>query len=111
MKPGYKKLELDKILVLLSNEAWSDTAKENVLKIEPQYAIDIIKKEHQNANKQIYLLCVIYQLYNDIQVKYILQNTCRVKAYSVNYLQNLPNAFLLFRSIRLYTYHGCCVTL
>lgn len=45
MKSGYKKLELDKILTLLSNEAWSDIAKENVLKIKPQYDIDIIKKE------------------------------------------------------------------
>ncbi len=45
MKSSYKKLELDKILQLLSNEAWSDTAKENVLKIKPQYDIDTIKKE------------------------------------------------------------------
>ncbi len=45
MKSGYKKLELDKILLLLSNEAWSDIAKENVLKITPQYDIDTIKKE------------------------------------------------------------------
>ena len=45
MKSGYKKLELDKILTLLSNEAWSDIAKENVLKITPKYDIDIIKKE------------------------------------------------------------------
>ena len=45
MKSGYKKLELDKILILLSNEAWSDIAKENVLKITPQYDIDTIKKE------------------------------------------------------------------
>ena len=45
MKSSYKKLELDKILQLLSNEAWSDTAKENVLKIKPEYDIDIIKRE------------------------------------------------------------------
>lgn len=45
MEIGYKKLELDKILLLLSNEAWSDTAKENMLKITPQYDIDIIKTE------------------------------------------------------------------
>ena len=45
MKSSYKKLELDKILQLLSNEAWSDTAKENVLKIKPEYDIDIIRRE------------------------------------------------------------------
>ncbi len=45
MKPAYKKLELNKILQLLSNEAWSDTAKENVLKIKPQFDIEVIKKE------------------------------------------------------------------
>ena len=45
MKSQYKKLELDKILELLSNEAWSDIAKENVLKITPFYDIDEIKSE------------------------------------------------------------------
>ncbi len=45
MNSQYKKLELDKILELLSNEAWSDIAKENVLKITPSYDIDEIKSE------------------------------------------------------------------
>lgn len=45
MKSSYKKLELDKILQLLSNEAWSDTAKENVFKIKPEYDIEIIRRE------------------------------------------------------------------
>ncbi|MGN0656795.1 MAG: endonuclease MutS2 [Ruminiclostridium sp.] len=45
MNSQYKKLELDKILELLSNEAWSDIAKENVLKINPSYDIDEIKSE------------------------------------------------------------------
>ena len=45
MKSQYKKLELDKILELLSNEAWSDIAKENVLRITPSYDIDVIKSE------------------------------------------------------------------
>ena len=45
MKHGYKKLELDKILAILSDEAWSDIAKENILKIKPEYDIDVIKKE------------------------------------------------------------------
>ena len=45
MKSQYKKLELDKILELLSNEAWSDISKENVLKITPSYDIDVIKSE------------------------------------------------------------------
>ena len=45
MNSGYKKLELDKVLAILSEEAWSDIAKENVLKIKPEYNIDVIKKE------------------------------------------------------------------
>ncbi len=45
MNSQYKKLELDKILELLSAEAWSDIAKENVLKITPSYDIDEIKSE------------------------------------------------------------------
>ncbi|MGN0577500.1 MAG: endonuclease MutS2, partial [Ruminiclostridium sp.] len=45
MNSQYKKLELDKILELLSAEAWSDIAKENVLKIMPSYDIDEIKTE------------------------------------------------------------------
>ena len=45
MNSQYKKLELDKILELLSAEAWSNIAKENVLKITPSYDIDEIKSE------------------------------------------------------------------
>ena len=45
MNSQYKKLELDKILELLSTEAWSDIAKENVLKITPSYDIDEIKSK------------------------------------------------------------------
>ena len=45
MNSQYKKLELDKILELLSAEAWSNIAKDNVLKITPSYDIDEIKSE------------------------------------------------------------------
>ena len=45
MKSQYKKLELDKILVLLENEAWSDIAKANIAEILPVYDIDTIRKE------------------------------------------------------------------
>ncbi len=59
MKSSYKKLELDKILQLLSNEAWSDTAKENVLKITPQYDIEIIKNELKKTD-DAYVLSAKY---------------------------------------------------
>lgn len=45
MKSQYKKLELDKILGLLENEAWSDIAKANIAEILPVYDIDTIRKE------------------------------------------------------------------
>ncbi len=45
MKSQYKKLELDKILVLLENEAWSDIAKANIAEMLPVYDIDTIRKE------------------------------------------------------------------
>lgn len=37
MNKEYKKLELDKVLMLLSEEAWSDECKEQCLKIEPVF--------------------------------------------------------------------------
>lgn len=45
MKSQYKKLELDKILGLLENEAWSDIAKANIAEILPVYDIDTIRNE------------------------------------------------------------------
>ena len=45
MKNDYKKLELDKILTLLSEQAWSDGCKEAVTKLEPMYRINDIRDE------------------------------------------------------------------
>ena len=45
MNLKYRKLELDKILEMLKNEAWSDMAKEKLDKLEPSYDIEIVRKE------------------------------------------------------------------
>ena len=45
MKSQYKKLELDKVIELLKNEAWSDIAKENLSGLLPKTDIDEIKRE------------------------------------------------------------------
>lgn len=50
MKPEYKKLELDKILLLLQAEAWSDIAKEKIPGITPSYDIDEIRRELKKAD-------------------------------------------------------------
>ena len=45
MNLKYRKLELDKILEMLRNEAWSDMAKEKLEKLEPSFDIDTVRKE------------------------------------------------------------------
>lgn len=45
MNLKYRKLELDKIIEMLKNEAWSDMAKEQLDKLEPSYDIDTVSKE------------------------------------------------------------------
>lgn len=40
MKKEYRKLELDKVLTLLSDEAWSNECKERCLKIEPVFELE-----------------------------------------------------------------------
>lgn len=45
MRKEYKKLELDKILTLLSQEAYCDACKEKILKIKPCFDIDTVREE------------------------------------------------------------------
>ena len=45
MNLKYRKLELDKIIDMLKNEAWSDMAKEKLEKLEPSYDIDTVRRE------------------------------------------------------------------
>lgn len=45
MNLKYRKLELDKIIDMLGNEAWSDMAKERIGKIEPSYDIETVRTE------------------------------------------------------------------
>ncbi len=45
MNLKYRKLELDKILEMLKDEAWSDIAKENLNKLEPSFDIDVVRRE------------------------------------------------------------------
>ncbi|MBO6230496.1 MAG: endonuclease MutS2 [Ruminiclostridium sp.] len=45
MNLKYRKLELDKIIEMLKNEAWSDMAKEKLEKLEPSFDIGTVRKE------------------------------------------------------------------
>ena len=45
MRKEYKKLELDKILALLSEHAVSDACREKISKIRPEYDIDSVRAE------------------------------------------------------------------
>lgn len=45
MKKDYKKLELDKILDLLSQNAYCDVCKERIKKIKPSFDIDTVRTE------------------------------------------------------------------
>lgn len=44
MNKEYKKLELDKVLALLAEQAWSDECKEQCLKIEPIFEPDLCRE-------------------------------------------------------------------
>lgn len=45
MKKEYKKLELDKVLALLAEEAWSNECKEQCLKIEPIFDPELCREQ------------------------------------------------------------------
>lgn len=45
MNKEYKKLELDKVLKILSDEAWSDECKQKCLEIEPVFDLEICREE------------------------------------------------------------------
>ncbi len=45
MNKEYKKLELDKVLTLLSENAWSDVCKEQCLKTEPIFDLERCRRE------------------------------------------------------------------
>lgn len=98
MKPGYKKLELDKILLLLSNEAWSDTAKENVLKIKPQYNIDIIKKELKKTD-DAYILSSKFGTPRFYNIKDVLFSVKRAAQGASLSLRELLDIGLVLREI------------
>ena len=51
MNYKYRKLELDKILEMLKNEAWSDIAKEKLGKTEPSYDIDTVRRELKKTDE------------------------------------------------------------
>ena len=50
MNLKYRKLELDKIIEMLLNEAWSDMAKERLASIEPSFDIDEVRRELAKAD-------------------------------------------------------------
>ncbi|MCL2077567.1 MAG: endonuclease MutS2 [Oscillospiraceae bacterium] len=50
MKNDHKKLELDKILSLLSEQAWSNGCKEKIAEIEPLHDLDKIRGELQKTD-------------------------------------------------------------
>ena len=55
MNLKYRKLELDKIVRMLVNEAWSDTAKEMISGIKPSFDIDKVKKELKKTDEAFVL--------------------------------------------------------
>lgn len=55
MNLKYRKLELDKIIDMLKNEAWSDMAKEQLGKLEPSYDIDTVRSELKKCDDSFVL--------------------------------------------------------
>ena len=55
MRKEYKKLELDKILALLSEHAVSDACREKISNIRPEYDIDTVRAEIKKR-RRLYII-------------------------------------------------------
>ncbi len=98
MKSEYKKLELDKILLLLSQEAWSDIAKENALKITPQYDIDTVKKELSKTD-DAFVLSSKFGTPRFYNIKSVVSSVRRAQQGAILSLRELLDIGLVLREI------------
>lgn len=108
MKSQYKKLELDKVIELLKNEAWSDIAKENLSGLLPKTDIDEIKKELKKTD-DAFVLSSKYGTPRFYNIKDVSFSVKRAKQGASLSLRELLDIGLVLREIDglIAWYDGC----
>lgn len=108
MKSQYKKLELDKVIELLKNEAWSDIAKENLSGLLPETEIDKIKKELKKTD-DAFVLSSKYGTPRFYNIKDVSFSVKRAKQGASLSLRELLDIGLVLREIDglISWYDGC----
>ena len=108
MKSQYKKLELDKVIELLKNEAWSDIAKENLSELLPKTDIDEIKRELKKTD-DAFVLSSKYGTPRFYNIKDVSMSVKRAKQGASLTLRELLDIGLVLREIDglIAWYDGC----
>ena len=72
MKKDYKKLELDKILDLLSQNAYCDVCRERIKKIKPSFDIDTVRTEITKTVSYTHLSIAVFIISAEITVTQVI---------------------------------------
>lgn len=108
MKSQYKKLELDKVIELLKNEAWSDIAKENLSGLLPKTDIDEIKRELKKTD-DAFILSSKYGTPRFYNIKDVSFSVKRAKQGASLSLRELLDIGLVLREIDgLISWYDAC---
>lgn len=100
MNKDYQKLELDKILKLLSEQAWSDHAIEKILEIEPKYKTEEIREEIKKTD-DAFTLSAKYGTPRFIRIKNICSCVKRAGSGSMLSLRELLDVGQVLKQISL----------
>ncbi|MGN0588220.1 MAG: endonuclease MutS2 [Ruminiclostridium sp.] len=108
MKSQYKKLELDKVIELLKNEAWSDIAKESLSGLLPKTDIEEIKRELKKTD-DAFVLSSKYGTPRFYNIKDVSFSVKRAKQGASLSLRELLDIGLVLREIDgLISWYDAC---
>lgn len=98
MNKYYKKLELDKVLDMLSNQAYSQQCKDTIAGIEPYDNIDTIREEIKKTN-DAYILSVKFGSPRFYNIKNVTNSLMRSKSGALLSLRELLDIAFVMREI------------
>lgn len=108
MKSQYKKLELDKVIEFLKNEAWSDIAKESLSGLLPKTDIEEIKRELKKTD-DAFVLSSKYGTPRFYNIKDVSFSVKRAKQGASLSLRELLDIGLVLREIDgLISWYDAC---
>lgn len=108
MNKEYKKLELDKVLALLSDEAWSDECKEQCLKIQPVFEEDLCREQLKNTD-DAFVLSSKFGTPRFSKIKNVCGSAKRAGDGSMLSLRELLDVAAVLREISgLYDWYSQC---